>query len=116
MNSLQKLMHHFSNPKGAYATSEWWDKIRELMKEEEQVTNQLKNMAKKKTVTDADLVASKEKFENEVKYIAKAFKIPIKVVRQAVNNANKSGKPCRSRKRIYEYLRALGYVIKTKKY
>ena len=64
---------------------------------------------------DAALVAAKENHESEVKYISKRYKIPIKAVREAMKATGKNGKPCRSRKVIYAYLRNAGWEIKTKK-
>jgi len=71
---------------------------------------------KKSQKMDPKLVASKDKNESEVKYISKAFKIPVGVVRSAMKLAGKNGTPTRSRKVIYKYLRGLNFVIKTKKY
>jgi len=71
---------------------------------------------KKSKAMDPKLIASKENDESEIKYVAKAFKIPIAAVRLATKICGKNGIPCRSRKVIYNYLRGLGWVIKTKKY
>lgn len=63
---------------------------------------------------DQKLVAAKEDQEREVRYIAKAYKIPIGVVRKVMYAKGKNGKPARSRKVIYAGLRELGYTIKTR--
>lgn len=69
--------------------------------------------AKKKPLKmDKFLVASKEETENEVKYIAKTYKVRIGDVRLAIKKANLNGKPCRSRSKIYAYLRTyMGYAM-----
>lgn len=63
---------------------------------------------------DPKLVATAQHHESEVKYISKAFKIPITVVRKVMKDTGNNGKPSRSRTTIYAGLRALGYVIKTR--
>ena len=65
-------------------------------------------MAKKKQKMDPKLVATKDK--NEINYISKRHKIPVKVVRKVVKETG------RSRVKVYEALRALGYTIKTRKF
>ena len=69
---------------------------------------------KKSHKQDPKLVAAKDDQGSEVKYIAKHYKIPIKDVRKAMLAIGKGGKPCRSRRRIYQELRAMGYEIKTR--
>lgn len=64
--------------------------------------------------TDRDLVAAKQSFEGEVKYIAKRYCIPIKVVRETMKEIGKNGKPGRSRAKIYTTLRLKGFVIDTR--
>ena len=63
---------------------------------------------------DKKLVAFTEDDNREVKYIAYRYKIPLAVVKQAMKDIGKNGKPARSRGRIYTALRALGYAIKTR--
>ena len=72
-------------------------------------------MANKKTgKQDPKLVAFTENDNREVKYIAAAYKIPLAVVKKAMKDLGKNGKPARSRGKIYAALRALGYVVATK--
>lgn len=64
--------------------------------------------------TDKDLVAAKQSFEGEVKYIAHRYKIPIAMVRAVMIEEGKLGKPSRSRGKIYAALRLKGFPIDTK--
>lgn len=63
---------------------------------------------KKKRRQDPKLVAAKQK--SEINYIAKTFKIPVKVVREVVKHIG------RSRVKVYVELRLQGYNIPTRKY
>lgn len=69
-------------------------------------------MKKKHPKMDKKLVAAKQSFESEVKYIASHYKIPIKKVREAMWNAGKGGKPARSREEVYAKLKEMGLMIK----
>lgn len=60
---------------------------------------------------DRDRVAAKEHEESEVKYIAKTYKIPMKVVRATMAEIGKNGKPAVMRDDIYAALRLKGYEI-----
>lgn len=72
---------------------------------------------KKQQKQDHKLVAAEEDQGREARYIASTYKIPIKIVRAAMLDAGKNGKPSRSRKQIYDVLRKkYGYIIPTKKY
>lgn len=61
---------------------------------------------KKPQRQDPKLVAAKQK--HEINYIAKHYKIPVKVVREAVKKVG------RSKAKVYAELRSLGYTIKTR--
>lgn len=63
---------------------------------------------------DRDRVAAKENEESEVKYIAKTYHIPMKVVRATMLEIGKNGKPAVMRDDIYAALRLKGYVIDVK--
>ncbi len=54
---------------------------------------------------DRKLVASKEPWEPAS--IARKFKEPVALVRQAIATANKNGKPCRSRWRVEKRLKEI---------
>lgn len=64
---------------------------------------------KKSKKMDRKLVSSKQKWEPAE--IARKFKRPVSMVREAIKTANKNGKPCRSRvkveKRMLEIIDAL---------
>ena len=51
---------------------------------------------------------------DEYSYIAKTYKIPIKIVRATAKEISKTNKPSRSRRMIYAALRFKGYVINVK--
>lgn len=70
---------------------------------------------KKNQKQDPKLIAMTENEGSEAKYVAKQYKIPIKVVRETMYEVGKNGKPGRSRKMIYAALRVKGYVIEVKK-
>lgn len=63
---------------------------------------------------DKKLVASQQD-QQEVYYISKTYRIPVKSVRRAIATANKSGKPCRSRAKIYDKLKEMGWLVITVK-
>lgn len=71
-------------------------------------------LPKKHGKQDQKLVAFSQSDHEEVKYIAKHYKIPIAVVRKVMAELGKNGKPCRSRAKIYAALRLLGYPIPTR--
>lgn len=61
---------------------------------------------KKHPKMDSKLVATKQK--QEIDYIAKRYKIPVKYVRKAVKKIG------RSRRLVYAELRSQGWTINTK--
>ncbi len=61
---------------------------------------------------DHKLVAANQKYEPQ--YIANKFNMSIGIVIQTMLESGKDGKYCRSRKKIYEALRAKGYDIDVK--
>ncbi len=63
---------------------------------------------------DHKLVAFEQRDNDEVKYIARKYNIPLAVVKQVIKYNGKKGKPARSRVKIYALLRILGYVIPTR--
>ena len=55
---------------------------------------------------DKKLIAQQQKYE--MYYISGKYQIPLEDVKQAAKIAG------RSRKKVYSYLRQMGYIIKTK--
>lgn len=79
---------------------------------------QPKSEIMKKINMDRKLVAAKQSDEEEIKYIAKTYRVPIKNVRAVMKEQGKNGKLCRSRAKIYNALRQIGYemiAVKSKK-
>lgn len=77
-------------------------------------------MATKKHNTDAKEVASRTKNKRELKYICSIFemagaKLTEGVLTAVMKNLGSGGKLCRSRRKIYIGLKAMGYTIKLKK-
>ncbi len=64
---------------------------------------------------DKKLVAHRQDHQREVKYIADRYKIPFEKVEEAMLLAGKNGKYGRSRTKIYENLREMGFKVGGKK-
>lgn len=60
---------------------------------------------KKSKKMDRKLVSSKQKWEPAD--IARKFKCPVALVREAIATANKNGKPCRSRVKVEARLKVI---------
>lgn len=81
-------------------------------------TNSIMATKKKAHNTDAKEVASLQ--SHELKYICRIFsdkfgKLPMGVLKNIMRNLGEKGKMCRSRRKIYIGLKALGYSINLKK-
>ncbi|MES2428264.1 MAG: hypothetical protein V4560_14890 [Bacteroidota bacterium] len=72
---------------------------------------------KKNKKMDGKLIAAKQNDESEVKYVARKYRIPIKIVRATMLEIKGNGKAARSRDAIYEALKLKGYdtPVKDKK-
>ncbi len=54
---------------------------------------------------DRKQVSSKQSWEPA--FISDKFRCPVYLVREAINSANKNGKPCRSRKKVEDRLKII---------